>query len=545
VVRPNDSYLSRVVLLSTLVATTACGDDGDAGGQDTDPVASSPTSSPTPDASTGDPAGSSSNPDPSTSGPDPDTDTDAGTDTGPDDGTCVEGPVDEACICDGATVSDGHCCAGIHQQGDCSVYEADYYVAPDGNDEGPGSFEQPFATWGKAFETAAAGDLVYFRDGVYFSASDNVGGERGFQSGTADAPIRFFAYPGETPTLDCAERDTTGSGFNKGITMWHVEHIHMKGLHVRNVFQGHTDVRAEGVTLWDVGNITLENMVVHDVEGEANVVADYYDTVEYINCDAYNMVDADQSAVYPTPGSPGQNGAGFHQRLFSKTPGYEDARLIYRGCRAWNFSDNGFAGTSVGYVEYDSCWAFDGGLLSGEGAGFKYASVYGDDNTLDHARVVKNCIGAMNGAYGFSPNNRGDTPLNGHYFNNLAYHNGYKGTGHGLGEGFVILDYAGDTPMPNEMYSNNISYDNELGEVNENDNYTHEHNSWDLPVTVSDDDFVSLDWTQLAAPRKPDGSLPDITFGTLAPGSDLIDAGVDVGLPYAGDAPDLGWAEAE
>jgi hypothetical protein len=45
------------------------------------------------------------------------------------------------------------------------------------------------------------------------------------------------------------------------------------------------------------------------------------------------------------------------------------------------------------------------------------------------------------------------------------------------------------------------------------------------------------------APRLADGSLPFLDFLRLAPGSHLIDAGVDVGLPYNGAAPDLGWLE--
>ena len=37
--------------------------------------------------------------------------------------------------------------------------------------------------------------------------------------------------------------------------------------------------------------------------------------------------------------------------------------------------------------------------------------------------------------------------------------------------------------------------------------------------------------------------MPDITFLTLATGSDLINVGTDVGLPYNSTAPDLGYAE--
>ena len=45
-----------------------------------------------------------------------------------------------------------------------------------------------------------------------------------------------------------------------------------------------------------------------------------------------------------------------------------------------------------------------------------------------------------------------------------------------------------------------------------------------------------------AAPRQPDGSLP-AGFARLVSGSDLIDKGLDVGLPFNGSAPDLGAYE--
>src|SRR5205823_3298479 len=45
-------------------------------------------------------------------------------------------------------------------------------------------------------------------------------------------------------------------------------------------------------------------------------------------------------------------------------------------------------------------------------------------------------------------------------------------------------------------------------------------------------------------PRQADGRLPSIDFLKLAPGRHLIDAGVDVGLPYNGLAPDVGWFES-
>jgi hypothetical protein len=68
-------------------------------------------------------------------------------------------------------------------------------------------------------------------------------------------------------------------------------------------------------------------------------------------------------------------------------------------------------------------------------------------------------------------------------------------------------------------------------------------NSWSLSVTVSTDDFVSVSESGVEGPRQADGSLPNIDFLKLRQGSDLIDAGQDVGIAFAGRAPDLGAHE--
>lgn len=54
------------------------------------------------------------------------------------------------------------------------------------------------------------------------------------------------------------------------------------------------------------------------------------------------------------------------------------------------------------------------------------------------------------------------------------------------------------------------------------------------------DDFESLDDTIAKGPRRPDGSLPVSNFLRLKKSSPLRNAGVDIGLPYEGSAPDLG-----
>ena len=69
------------------------------------------------------------------------------------------------------------------------------------------------------------------------------------------------------------------------------------------------------------------------------------------------------------------------------------------------------------------------------------------------------------------------------------------------------------------------------------------NDSWLTGFSVSAADFVSLDTTGLRGARKADGSLPDVTFGHLAATSKFINAGVNVGLPFNGSAPDLGCFE--
>ena len=99
--------------------------------------------------------------------------------------------------------------------------------------------------------------------------------------------------------------------------------------------------------------------------------------------------------------------------------------------------------------------------------------------------------------------------------------------------------------------------------------YTETNNTWDATqsnpgypgytmtdtVIVTEADFVESDSAALVAimtaPRQADGTLPATKPLTLAAGSDLIDAGIeipstdtaDVSIAFSGDAPDIGWAE--
>src|ERR1035437_5461566 len=88
------------------------------------------------------------------------------------------------------------------------------------------------------------------------------------------------------------------------------------------------------------------------------------------------------------------------------------------------------------------------------------------------------------------------------------------------------LGYKGGTEVSNLGTSNDVTF-----------------NFFTLPVTVATNDFLSLDESQLMAPRQTNGNLPAIAFAQLAGSSDLIDAGTNIGFAFVGAAPDLGAFE--
>ncbi|MBI2929847.1 MAG: right-handed parallel beta-helix repeat-containing protein [Verrucomicrobia bacterium] len=88
-----------------------------------------------------------------------------------------------------------------------------FFVAPDApsaSDANPGTFTQPFGTIYRPREVMQAGDIVYIRGGRIHT-SDPVGPgwdtilmldpDTGSAAGTADRPIAYVGYPGESPVL--------------------------------------------------------------------------------------------------------------------------------------------------------------------------------------------------------------------------------------------------------------------------------------------------------------------------------------------------------
>ena len=251
--------------------------------------------------------------------------------------------------------------------------------------------------------------------------------------------------------------------------------------------------------------------------------------------------------------------------------------LYYYGCRAWLTSDQGFAGRGWKYAIYDNCWAFNNnlqhlGYTDGDEHGFKYM-LDPTDNHIDSIGIkIINSIAAYNNGYGFHENSNWARP-NSRIYNNLAAYS--------YGRGFFAgNNWHSNAEEGQNIYRNNIGYNPNNSEQSQRYDFQSivdhrpllSHNSWDCPVAqtypncggiseespfvgkyyyspswVNDSQFLAVPGSEqanldiMSAPRQADGSLPDLgDYWKLAPTSDFIDAGVDVGLPYTGTAPDLG-----
>jgi hypothetical protein len=409
-----------------------------------------------------------------------------------------------------------------------AVNATTYYVATTGNNNNPGTITQPFGTWNYAFGKLKAGDILYVRGGIYtgvlgVSGSNSFGVRIEGVNGTSASHITVSAYNGEVPILDGSScKLTTGS--NVGILINSCNYWDFVGLTVTNFTQ--RSVNAFSCPGWvnsNCSHITLTFCTVHEC-GDGFTLWGTKNYIYYKNCDSYQNFDHMNDS-----GGEGGLANGFASGL------NKGEHIYYEGCRAWENSDDGwdcFNGSGgSGYIQYLNCWAFKNGAyggVSGDGSGFKLGvSVSSADGGIQ--RTLKNCLSVNNSLWGYDQNDGGyGTLIPMALYNCTSYGNRNGGLNFRNGAASIIR--------------NCLSKNETLGSFGSN---TVDHNSWQNGLIVTSADFASIDATELIRPRKADGSLPDINLLHLVTGSRLIDAGVDVGIPYSGKAPDLGAYEMQ
>jgi hypothetical protein len=402
------------------------------------------------------------------------------------------------------------------------VKPATYFIAPDGSDAAKGNITHPFASLNKAWANIAPGDLVYMRGGTYaFDIQQKLTGK----NGTAGNLIKVWAYPGETPELTRSSKYTANLGlFFTG------DYVHFKGLEITGFVQVSSGL-CSGIRIENSSHNIFELLNIHH-NGNGMEIVNEGSTAHttdnlILNCDAHHNQD-------PLSPEPYGNSDGFSCAWITHT---EDINT-FRGCRSWWNTDDGFdLYQNEGMVVIENCQAFYNGYLpdtftlAGDGNGFKLGKTsLNQGNTVK--RKVTNCLAYKNSMFGFHDN---AALCNIELDNNTAYQNGRAGSWSG---GFHFTKSG----MP-YVIKNNIAYDNlpnnmEIGVT------THvNHNSWNGGLVLTDADFASVSPTGLDGARQPDGSLPVLTFLHIAPGSGLMNAGVNVGLPFNGSAPPMGAFE--
>ncbi len=382
---------------------------------------------------------------------------------------------------------------------------AQIYVAADGDDSYPGTLEQPLKNITAAVALAQAGDTIYVRGGVYsLAATISIS-----KSGTENNKHYLLAYQDERPLLDFSSMPFGSS--NRGIRLsgsyWYIKGLDIKGA-------GDNGMNISG------SNNLIEFCSFYENRDTGLQFGGGASNNRIINCDSYFNAD------------PGQGNAdGFAAKLDVGTNNY------FYGCRAWQNSDDGWDGYLRGADDIstvvENSWCFANGYLKdgnpsiGNGNGYKMGG--GDNgNSLNLANdftLIKS-IAFDNRVKGFDQNNnRGSMTLR----NCSAYRNG---TNYSI----PSVINADETATVTNCVA--------LGSVGSLAAFVvQQTNSWYTPFIVTSDDFVSIDTTGVRGPRNLDGRLPIVEFLHLADGSDLIDGGTDIGLPFIGVAPDLGAFE--
>ncbi|MEH0832544.1 pectate lyase PelN [Pectobacterium cacticida] len=410
-----------------------------------------------------------------------------------------------------------------------------YYMAPNGNDANNGSKNSPWKSIERAQKTLNPGDRLWIRGGKYVftkglnvckTRTDVVNAITLNKSGTEGKRIEYWAYNGEVPVFDFSKMqdDCRVKGFNV-FADW----VSLKGLEITGVPQ-RNNLNHESWGVWIRGsNNIFEQLNIHHIMG----------TGLFIQRGGHNLVlNSDSHHNYDplTSNGAGQSGDGFGAHIPANQPGN-----VFRGCRAWSNSDDGFdLINAYSPVLIENSWAWLHGYLpgttkplaAGNGNGFKiggYGAAY-VANAPKH--TVRNSVAFLNKAAGFYVNHH---PVANDIFNNTGYRNnpnfnvrGIDANGKSIGLGTL---------------RNNISHGNK--HLSYSDGANMRYNSWDLNITVSDSDFESVSVTGWDAPRQADGSLPVLKSLHLAAGSKLINKGGNVKLPYKGSAPDLGAFERE
>jgi hypothetical protein len=137
-----------------------------------------------------------------------------------------------------------------------------YFVAPTGNDAGPGTWERPWKTIQHAADLAGPGDTVYVRKGVYHelvtipNSGTQVGGY-----------ITFQSFPGETAILDGSTLAPPSDTWSAFFYLVNQSYIIIKGFEIRNYIATLPGQEPAGILIDGYGSyIQILNNQIHNIQ---------------------------------------------------------------------------------------------------------------------------------------------------------------------------------------------------------------------------------------------------------------------------------------
>lgn len=370
-----------------------------------------------------------------------------------------------------------------------------YYIDPNGSDGGNGSESSPWFSLDHASSQVGAGDTIIVKGGTYNygSSLQTLGAD-----GTSSNRVTVTNASGETPVF-------TFSGNEIG---WEVPPS--EGVYVTGDY-----CTVQGITIRDSATWGL---ITRNTVGVAFRDVECFDCVPGIGS-AYKAKDLLIDGCYVHdiyPDDTGEHGDADGVVVNQSSDISWSTGVRIRNTRATGCAEDGYDLWDASGVVIENCMAGNNGSpYGGAGNGFKMGSNINQGGVAGSGNnTARRCVAWGNGADGFSDNVCSE-PITVH--NCTAWDNGWYG--------FRGYD---ESSSPHE-FRNCVSYQNSNGQAwMGNNDQDDQYNTWNMGI--SDPQFKSLD----------SGSSD---FLHLSSGSPCIDAGVDVGLYYNGDAPDLGAYE--
>jgi hypothetical protein len=362
-----------------------------------------------------------------------------------------------------------------------------YYVSTSGRDSNNGSIDSPWASLDHAIEIATAGDTIMMRGGEYNTNEVWIRGDRGM-GGANGQLLTIRSYPGEIASV----------GGDRRIIL-EADYVRIEGLHFRLPYR---------MDSWGTGNQIVNNTFLGS---QAT-----YGAIEY----------------------GGNNGLIQGNRIEISGGGDTQDHGIYLHFGRNNIVRGNYISGFSGYGIH----AYD------EDKGDHTPRTY--DNILIEGNIITDS--ASRSGIILGPHDSTITMRNVVIRNNVIFNNPDCG---------ILIKYQ---PMSNILIHNNTIYDNASGiviltaidhleivnnilasnggghiEISGNlTNSTITHNLYDQPPSVGSG--VSDAHPVFANPLFVDTNSDDFH---LQAGSTAIDAGLDIGMPYNGTAPDLGAYE--